>query len=68
MAGPEYVARPCCVVVWCGVSFLVTRYTATFEAPTLDEGEVLLFNATGLNRGHAYINGWVLAVPLRVLE
>jgi len=35
----------------------VTWFQTTFIKPNLAAGEVLLFDATGLGRGHFYLNG-----------
>jgi len=35
----------------------VTWYQARFPKPTMGHGEVLLFDATGMGRGHLFLNG-----------
>ena len=37
----------------------LTWYTTTFNPVALASGDVLLFNATGLSRGHVFVNGCV---------
>ncbi len=52
------VRCPAGAAFFCGVGgHLRCRHKSTFPAPTLAAGESLLFNATGLSRGHAFING-----------